>query len=165
ELRRLAGVAGTRAPARVALIFDWPSWWAATERGLPTDRLDPVEELFRYYRPFWERGVAVDVIPPSADLSGYALVVAPSLFLLAEADAASLTSYVRAGGTFAAGPFSAVADLDARVYQGRFPVPLREVLGMSGEEWLPVPEDREVRCEIGRASCRERVERAGGAGW
>ncbi|WP_261808745.1 beta-galactosidase [Nonomuraea sp. C10] len=146
ELRALAGVAGTRVPARVALVFDWPSWWAATERGLPSDRLDPVEELFRYYRPFWERGVSVDLAPPSADLSGYALVVAPSLFLLGEDDAASLTSYVRGGGTLAVGPFSGIADRDARVHRGRFPAPLREVLGLSGEEWLPVPEDRAVPC-------------------
>ncbi|MFF0310688.1 beta-galactosidase [Streptosporangium sp. NPDC004379] len=145
ELRRLASVAGTPVPARVAMVFGWESWWALEERGLPSDRIDAVDQLLSYYVPFWERGVAVDVVPPGADLSAYALVVVPNLFLVADEDAAALTAYARGGGVLVVGPFSGVVDPRAQIRTGRFPAPLREVLGAAGEEWRPAP-DGPVRC-------------------
>ncbi|MEQ4717185.1 beta-galactosidase [Nonomuraea sp. B19D2] len=148
ELRELSEVAGEPVPARVAMVFDWPSWWALEERGRPSDRLNATDQLFCYYLPFWERGVSVDLVPPSAELGGYALVVVPNLFLIGDADAASLTAYVRGGGVLVVGPFSGIVDPRAHVRTGRFPAPLREVLGASGEEWRPIDEhvDGPVRC-------------------
>ncbi|MBB5783884.1 beta-galactosidase [Nonomuraea jabiensis] len=144
ELRELACVAGRPVPARVAMVFDWASWWALEERGRPSDRLNASDQLFAYYLPFWERGVSVDLVPPSASLDGYALVVVPNLFLLGDEDAAAMTAYVRGGGVLVVGPFSGIVDERAHVRTGRFPAPLREVLGASGEEWRPV--DGPVRC-------------------
>ncbi|HEX4815995.1 MAG TPA: beta-galactosidase [Nonomuraea sp.] len=144
ELRRLAGVAGRRVPAEVAVMFGWESWWALEEPGRPSDRLNAAEQLLAYYVPLWQRGVAVDVVPPDAALGAYALVVVPSLFLVSDRDAAALTAYVRGGGTLVVGPFSGVVDPRAQVRTGRFPAPLRAVLGASGEEWRPVA--GEVRC-------------------
>ncbi|MEV0196613.1 beta-galactosidase [Nonomuraea sp. NPDC050691] len=146
ELRRLAEVAGQPVPAQVALVHDWPSWWAMEEAGRPSDRLTVPGQLLAYYRPLWERGVAVDLVPPSADLSGYALTVVPNLYLVSDEDAEALTAYVRDGGVLVVGPFSGVADPDGHIRTGRFPAPLRDVLGASGEEWRPAPEDRPVRC-------------------
>ncbi|TMR93804.1 beta-galactosidase [Nonomuraea basaltis] len=144
ELRRLASVAGEPVPARVAMVFDWASWWALEERGRPSDRLNATDQLLAYYVPLWERGVSVDLVPPDADLTGYALVVVPNLFLVSDRDAAALTDYARGGGVLVVGPFSGVVDPRAHIRTGRFPAPLREVLGASGEEWLPAAE--EVRC-------------------
>ncbi|WP_188193951.1 beta-galactosidase [Nonomuraea sp. SYSU D8015] len=144
ELRKLASVAGQAVPARVAMVFCWESWWALEERGRPSDRLNAADQLLAYYVPLWERGVSVDVVPPSAELSGYALVVVPNLFLVSDRDAAALTDYVRGGGVLVVGPFSGVVDPRAHIRTGRFPSPLREVLGASGEEWQPV--SGEVRC-------------------
>ncbi|MEW9551713.1 beta-galactosidase [Nonomuraea sp. NPDC050783] len=144
ELRRLAAVAGQPVPARVALVFGWESWWALEERGRPSDRLNADEQLLAYYVPLWERGVSVDVVPPDADLGGYALVVVPNLFLVSDRQAAALTAYARGGGVLVVGPFSGVVDPDGHVRTGRFPVPLREALGASGEEWLPA--EGEVGC-------------------
>ncbi|WP_043628036.1 beta-galactosidase [Nonomuraea candida] len=146
ELRRLASLAGQPVPARVAMVFDWASWWALEDRGRPSDRLNATEQLLDYYTPFFERGVSVDVVPPSADLSAYALVVVPNLFLVSDRDAAALTAYARGGGVLVVGPFSGVVDPNAHVRTGRFPAPLREVLGASGEEWLPVADGQVVRC-------------------
>ncbi|MFG1685303.1 beta-galactosidase [Nonomuraea sp. NPDC049269] len=146
ELRELASVAGEPVPARVAMVFDWASWWALEERGRPSDRLNAPDQLLSYYLPFWERGVSVDLVPPSAELSGYPLVVVPNLYLVSDQDAAALTAYVHGGGVLMVGPFSGIVDPRAHVRTGRFPAPLREVLGASGEEWLPAPEDRPVHC-------------------
>ncbi|NUR89853.1 MAG: beta-galactosidase, partial [Nonomuraea sp.] len=110
ELRRLAPVANTTVPARVAVVFGWESWWALEEPGRPSDLLDATGQLLSYYLPLWERGVTVDLVPPSAELSAYALVVAPNLFLVSDEDAAALTAYASGGGTLVVGPFSGVVD-------------------------------------------------------
>ncbi|GAA3094340.1 beta-galactosidase [Nonomuraea salmonea] len=144
ELRGLSRVAGTEVPARVAMVFGWDSWWALEDRGRPSDRLNADEQLLNYYVPFFERGVAVDVVPPGADLDGYALVVVPNLFLVSDEQAAWLDAYARGGGVLVVGPFSGIVDPRSHVRTGRFPAPLREVLGVSGEEWLPV--GGPVRC-------------------
>ncbi|MBP2418038.1 beta-galactosidase [Microlunatus capsulatus] len=138
ELARLRGVAGAPTRADVALLFDWDSWWAAEAPALPSARLRPLDQLRAWHRPLWERGVAVDVRGSGDDLTGYRLVLAPSAFLLDDDARDRLVRYVASGGTLVLGPFSAVVDASAHVRTGPFPVGLTEVLGVAGEEWLPL---------------------------
>lgn len=140
ELARLRRVVGTRVTARVALVFDWPSWWAAEEPASPSQRLRALPQVLAYYRPLWEAGVAVDVVGPDADLDAYDLVVAPQLHLVEDADVAGLRRVVERGGVLLLGPFSGVVDRDAHVRTGRFPVPFADLVGGSGEEWVPLPD-------------------------
>jgi beta-galactosidase len=35
-----------------------------------------------HYRPFWEQGIAVDIIDADGDLSAYQLVIAPMLYMV-----------------------------------------------------------------------------------
>ncbi|WP_087510544.1 beta-galactosidase, partial [Cellulomonas iranensis] len=140
ELARLRRVVGTRVTARVALVFDWPSWWAAEEPASPSQRLRALPQVLAYYRPLWEDGVAVDVVGPDADLDAYDLVVAPQLHLVEDLDVAGLRRVVERGGVLLLGPFSGVVDRDAHVRTGRFPVPFADLVGGSGEEWVPLPD-------------------------
>jgi beta-galactosidase len=140
ELRRLARVVGTRVEARTAIVFDWSSWWAGEEPAQPSDRLRVLAQVHAYYRPLWHAGVAVDLVHPGADLTGYDLVVAPQLYLVDDADAANLRGVVERGGVLLLGPFSGVADRDAHVRPGRFPVPFADLVGGSGEEYCPLPD-------------------------
>jgi beta-galactosidase len=140
ELRRLDRVVGARVAARVALVFDWSSWWAAEEPARPSDRLRVMDQIIAYYRPLWRAGIAVDVVHPGGDLSGYDLVVAPQLFLVDDHDAHNLRGVVERGGVLVLGPFSGVADADAHIRLGRFPVPFADLVGGSGEEYCPLPD-------------------------
>jgi len=139
DLAALADVAGTHERAEVALLHDWPSRWAAEEPATPSEHLRVLPQLEAWYRPFWETGVGVDVRHPGDDLEGYRLVLAPQLYLLTDDDAARLRRYVTDGGCLALGPFSAVADGNARVRTGPFPAPFTDLLGAEGEEWWPLP--------------------------
>lgn len=141
ELRSLARVAGTRVEARAALVFDWSSWWAAEERAQPSDRLRVLPQVLAYYRALWRAGVAVDVVHPGGDLTAYDLVVAPQLYLVDDDDARTLREVVERGGVLVLGPFSGVADRDGHVRTGRFPVPFADLVGASGEELCPLPDD------------------------
>ena len=141
DLARLRPVVGGRSRATVAIAFDWSSWWAAEGEAGPTRRLRVVDEVRRWHRALWERGVAVDLVRPGDALGEYDLVLAPNLYLLDEPDAANLRAFVAGGGTLVLGPFSDVATRDAHVRPGRFPVQLADLVGASGEEWLPLDDD------------------------
>ncbi|GAA2111691.1 beta-galactosidase [Microlunatus panaciterrae] len=140
DLARLKEVAGSRSHASVALLFDWSSWWAAEEDAMPSRRLRVLDQLRSWYRPLWRAGVLVDVRSAGDDLFGYPVVLAPQLYLVDDEALAGLRDYVRQGGHLVLGPFSAVADSRGHLRPGRFPVGLTEVIGGSGEEWLPLPD-------------------------
>jgi beta-galactosidase len=95
------------------------------------------------YRPLWEAGVAVDFAHPESDLSPYALVVVPNLYLVTDAGAANLAAHVAGGGTLLMGRFSGVVDEHDRV---RSPPAFRNVLGISVEEFHPLAEDEKLCC-------------------
>ncbi len=139
ELRELGeGITGTRLPARVALVFSWPNWWNVEYLPGPSASLNYLDEVIRYYRALWERNVAVDVVPPDRDLSGYDLVIAPLLNMVSTAQGAAIERYVEGGGAFVTSYFSGVVDEDDRAWLGGYPGPLRRALGIRVEEFDPL---------------------------
>ncbi len=149
ELHRLGdGLLGTRLPARVALVFSWPNWWNVEYRPGPSSALDYVAEVERYYRPLWERNIAVDVVSPDNDLSGYDLVIAPLLNMVSAEQGAAFTRYVENGGTFLTTFFSGVVDENDRAWLGGYPGPLRQMLGLWVEEFDPLTPDMHNRVVV-----------------
>lgn len=140
DLQRLRPVVGGRVAASVALLFDWPSRWAADEPGRPTQRLDTLEQVARWHRALWRRGIAVDLVRPGADLSAYRAVLVPHTYIVETDAATALRAAVEGGASLVVGPFSGVADANAGILTGRSPVLLRELLGVSGEEWVGLPD-------------------------
>ncbi|WP_159499086.1 beta-galactosidase [Microbacterium sp. 18062] len=142
ELRRLREVAGTPVErSGVALLWNWTSWWAGTQQAMPTDRLDPFDTLRTWHRALWSLGVTVDLIFDQRDLERYRAVVVPSAHALDENQAIAIEDFVAAGGALVWGPFCGVVDRLGALWQGRAPVLLRHVLGVSAEEWVPLPDE------------------------
>jgi beta-galactosidase len=129
---------GARSPARVALMFSWPNWWAVEFRPSLSSGLDYLDEISRYYVAIAAHNVAVDIIPPGAALDGYDLVVAPLLYMLDEDHAAAIERFVEAGGAFLTTYCSAVVGTDGRAWLGGYPGPLRTALGIWVEEADPL---------------------------
>ncbi len=144
ELRKLEAVQGTRVPAEVAIVWDWESYWALELDWRPSCDLAFRERVDAYYAALWREHTTVDFVHPSADLSGYRLVVAPSLYLLGEGSAKNLRSYVESGGHLLVSYFSGIVDEHDTVHDGPYPGALREVLGLSIEEFHPLPEGETV---------------------
>ena len=138
DLQALRQLAGTPSTAKIAVLFDWDSWWAAESPDTPTNRLKVLDQLQAYYAPLHRSGLAVEVVHPSADLGRFSLVLAPNLFLLAKEHADALGVYVRGGGHLVVGPFSGVADSNGHLAPSRFPGALADLLGVDGEEWVPL---------------------------
>lgn len=141
DLDRLGPVAGSRVDAAVAILFDWESWWAADEPARPTERLRTRDQLQAWYSALWRLGVAVDLVDPDADLSSYPVVLLPHSYIVSASTAQAVRAAVYGGAHLVIGPFSGVADGNGGVILGRFPAHLRDVVGVSGEEWVALPDE------------------------
>jgi beta-galactosidase len=138
ELTSLAALRGTRVRADVAIVWDWQSWWALELEWRPSVDLSFRDRMEAYYRQLWHDHLTVDFVHPESDLGRYPLVVVPSLYLTTAAAAANLSGYVEAGGTLVVSYFSGIVDADDAVHPGGFPGALRDVLGLTVEEFLPL---------------------------
>lgn len=145
DLAQLAPVHGSRVVADVAVLWDWESVWAQGLEWRPSVDADPAERTAAYYRRLWDDGLTVDFVAPGADLSGYRLAVVPALYLLRAEHAARLTRWVADGGTLVVSYFSGVVDECDAVHPGGLAAPLREVLGLSVEEFAPLRAGERVR--------------------
>ncbi|GAB1822599.1 beta-galactosidase [Herbidospora sp. RD11066] len=144
EVGALAEVAGSRVSAEVAIVWDWESYWALELEWRPSSELRFLERVGAYYEALWREHVTVDFVHPSADISGYRLVVVPSAYLLTEGAAKNLQRYVEDGGTLVVSYFSGIVNENDTVHPGAYPGVLREVLGLSVEEFHPLREHETV---------------------
>lgn len=136
ELERFGGVAlGARTPARTALLFDWDSWWALELSDGPSRLVRYQQVVLGYYRALWEAGVDVDVLPVTADLSGYDVVVAPALHMLKGDLAERLEAVARRGGSVLAGYLSGRVDESDNAFLMDVPGPLGPLMGIRIDEW------------------------------
>lgn len=138
----------TRVRAQVAVLYEWESLWAQDLEWRPSDALQFRERMRAYYERLWRDGVQVDFAHPGDDLSGYRLVVAPASYLLTEEQGENLTRYVAGGGTLLVSCFAAVVDEHDAVHHGGFGAPLREALGLTVEEFLPMREGEGCAVEL-----------------
>ena len=138
ELRALDAVCGSRIRADVAILLDWESWWALELPSKPSNRIQQLEQLEAYYRPFFEANVTADFARPTDDLSDYKLVVAPSLYLVSDAAAANLCAYVEGGGNLVMSFFSGVVDPNEHIRLGGYPQPFVPMLGVQVLDWVPL---------------------------
>jgi beta-galactosidase len=149
DLPRLEPLRGTRVAADVAVLWDWQSWWALELDWRPSVDLDYRDRLAAYYERLWRDGVTVDFAHPEAPLAAYRLVVVPSLYLTSAAAAANLRQFVAAGGTVLVSYFSGIVDGDDAVHPGGHPGALRDLLGLTVEEFLPLRAGESVRLGAG----------------
>ncbi|GAA1652429.1 hypothetical protein GCM10009828_097020 [Actinoplanes couchii] len=139
RLRSLSDIAGiARTPAQVAVVIDYESWWAAELDSHPTDRLRYRREALDWYTALLDRGIRADVVPITADLSGYRLVVAPILHVVPVPLQERLRSYVGSGGHLATTYFSGIVDENDHAWLGGYPGALRDLLGIRVEEFTPL---------------------------
>jgi beta-galactosidase len=141
----MAEVAGTVVePAQVALQWGWPSDWAAGLDSHPSVDVDARRALRQWHIPLWASNVGVDVVAPAAELSRYRVVIVPVQYLMDDATADGLASFVAGGGTLVATYFSGIVDEHDHVRLGGYPGALRELLGVRIEEFFPLTDKATV---------------------
>lgn len=152
ELRAIGDVvANTYVPSRVAILFSWPNWWAVEYQRGPSQDMRYLDDVLQYYRAVWSNHITVDVIPPDADLTPYAIVIAPLLHLVTEAQGHAIERFVEGGGTFLTTFHSGAVDEHQRAWLGA-PGPLRRTLGVWIEEFDPLLPTMANTIEVGPES-------------
>ena len=142
NLKKMSSVVGKYSDSKVAVIYDWENGWAIKHFcGYNNLRRDYAQECMKWYEPFMNKGVSVDVIPMDADYSKYDLVIAPFLYMLKDGTIDRIGEYVKNGGSFVATYLSGVVDTNDMCYLGGFPAgKLKDVFGIWAEETDSLPE-------------------------
>ncbi|WP_147915450.1 beta-galactosidase [Ruania zhangjianzhongii] len=159
-LGSLSPVLGSTVRAKAALIFDYQAWWATELDSHPSEDVSYADRIRALYRELWYRGVPVDVVQPSADLSGYDLVLVPTLYLVKDADAENIAAAAEAGATVAITYFSGIVDENDQVRLGGYPGAFRELLGVRSDEFFPLLDGEAVTLDDGSSAdvWTERIE-------
>lgn len=137
ELRKLDRVLPTRVRADVAIMFDWESWWALEQDSKPSTSVRLLDQVRAFYTPLFQRNITVDFVAPGADLSGYRVALLPNLYLVRAEAARKLEAYVAGGGRLVVAFFSGIVNEHDHIWLGGYPAPLRAVLGLRVEEFVP----------------------------
>ncbi|WP_413354556.1 beta-galactosidase [Microbacterium sp. 1P06AB] len=152
-LRDLSPVHGSRREAaRVAIVFDYESWWVSGRDAHPSDSPAYDVETLAWYRSLLDLGVRADVIPVGAAFDGYEVLIAPMLHVVPEDLRARLTLYADAGGHLVTTSFSGIVDENDRVWLGGYPGALRELLGVLVEEFVPLLPGERIALSSGAAA-------------
>jgi len=123
----LAGRANGAIPARVALLHDYESQWVYDIQPHSL-RASYIAQTMLFYSALRGLGLDVDIRHPDADLSGYAVIVAPALQLMGPERAAHLGRYAHES-QLVFGPRTAYRTTTGRVQELGQPGPLRGLVG------------------------------------
>lgn len=135
ELARVGdAVLGARTPARVALLFDWDSWWTL-EMSAASGQARYQRVVLAYHRALWEAGVDVDVVAVTASLSPYDVVIAPALHMVKGDLPRRLEEVAERGGSVVTTFLSGRVDESDRAFLMDLPGPLGRLMGIRIDEW------------------------------
>jgi beta-galactosidase len=138
ELKQLGTDAlNSSYPADIAVVFDHDSDWAL--------QIQPGHSGLSYTTQFttWYGAIAsnhsgIDVIAPATDLSPYKIVFAPVPYVLSEAHAATIRTFVQKGGIFVTNFRLGVKSENSQIVKTPLPGLLRDVMGVTLEDYVPI---------------------------
>jgi beta-galactosidase len=134
---------GAESQAQVAMVLSYDTRFAF--QGQPNHADFSFPALFAgYYTALHRRNVGVDIVPPTADLSRYRLVLVPAMYVLDQEAAANLRRYVENGGLLLTTARSGVKDETNTVVNMPLPGLLAEVCGVEVDEYDTLPADVNV---------------------
>lgn len=152
ELDLLGEVATSTIDADVAILHDWPSWWASELDSHPSQQFSYRETVLAHYRALWRRGVTTDVVPVESELTGYRVVLVPALYLVEDSTVERITAFAKAGGTVIVTFFSGIVDSNDHIRLGGYPGAFRDLLGITVEEFGPVPAGQLLALDDGNSA-------------
>jgi beta-galactosidase len=127
----------TRPQSEVAIVMSYEARWAL-EAGLRVGHWDPADGAISIHNALRDRNIPTDAMDPREDLSSYRLVFAPRLFLIDAAIADNLRAYVENGGTLCLTAPSGVVDEYNVSFASPRPGPLAEAAGIRVSDLSPL---------------------------
>jgi beta-galactosidase len=123
--------------AEMALVFDYDCSWAVQIQPGHFS-LSYMPQVQSWYGAISPSHSGIDIIGPLSDQESYKIVFAPLQYVVSEAQAAKVRSFVQGGGVFVTGfRLGAKTDTSQMV---RTPLPgvLRDVMGVTVEDYVPI---------------------------
>lgn len=131
ELKKIGTrIDATKPEARVAVTFGYDTRWGTRLIQARASQVDCIKEAIRVHDSLTRRNVTTDALDPREDLSKYALVIAPQLFLVDDETSANLKEYVRKGGILCLTAHSGVVDEYGKSFDTPRPGPFAEMAGI-----------------------------------
>jgi len=134
---------GTKVVADVCILYTHDNDWTLALPRQPNKFFSLREHIQLFYTAIHDRNIAVDFARPLDDLSGYKLVIAPSLSLISGAEADALKIYVQNGGTLVATCNTGLVDEHQIAADAGFPHDLTDLFGLEVSEFDPMSPDEE----------------------
>jgi beta-galactosidase len=103
-----------------------------------------LEQLQLFHKALLSLGVGADIINWSENLSGYKVVIAPTLFISNETVTRNLYSFVEAGGTLILTNRTGVKDVNNNCVMEELPGAFKECAGIVVEEYDPIGASRHI---------------------
>lgn len=120
--------------AEVCMIYDYDSKSSMSIQR-QSDTFNYEKECQKLYKQLYQRGMHCDILPSSADFSGYKAVILPYMIIMSDEFKTKLKDYVRKGGKAVMTPRTAWKDEDNNLVFGeRLPVGLTDLTGCMIEE-------------------------------
>ena len=94
----------------------------------------------------------MDIVPTSTDLTGYELVIAPTLYTVSAPEAERLAEAARAGAQVVITFFSGIVDENDHIHLGGYPGAFRDLLGVRTEEFYALQEHEILHLDDGTAA-------------
>lgn len=136
-------VYGTEVKPQVAIVYDVENRWALDAAAGPRNKDKDekyVETLLTHYRPFWDKGVQVDIVDMDGDISKYKLVIAPMLYMYRAGFEKKMRKFVENGGTLVTTYWSGIVDDTDLCKMGGLPGDMMDVFGVWNEEIDSLPD-------------------------
>ena len=138
ELKALgAEILHSKYVAEMALVFDYDCSWAV--------QIQPGHHALSYFPQVtsWYGAISpshsgIDIVAPGIDLAPYKIVFAPLPYVVSEAQAAKIRSYVQGGGVFVAGFRLGAKDESSQMARTPLPGFLRDVMGVTVDDYVPI---------------------------
>ncbi len=122
-------LAGAVTESDLAMIYSYDNQWAQGFWNKSAHEGYDVS-FQRYYDGVKALRRNIDIVPPSASLSRYRMVVAPNLRMVSDETATRLAAYVRQGGILVLNSRAGTLDLDNKFRESIGPGPFTEIAGV-----------------------------------
>ncbi len=137
ELKELGPeLLNSQYPAEMALVFDYDCSWALKIQP-GHHALSYTDQVTLWYGSVSPSHSGIDVIAPGVDLSPYKIVFAPVVYVLSEAQAGRIRSFVQNGGVFVTSFRLGVKNESSQIVRTPLPGLLRDVMGVTVEDYVP----------------------------
>jgi beta-galactosidase len=121
--------------SRVALIFDWPSWWAHDATPGLDQEARYLSTISSFHQVLADHHQVTDVVGARGDGWRHRdVVVAPLLHIVDQREAAALAAWVDGGGTLITTTGSGIAGSDGRIHSRGLEPTWARLLGIWVEE-------------------------------